>query len=240
MATKKSVKSSNIFPTSKDDRNRGAEARKRLGITPEDMVGVPQITHLLKNASGGIPACIEALRGDDSEDALIFIAKWDAITESDRARLTIEEICVAAEIGTRALVGAVTVALMQQSQDATKIMVLTSQPRVVQATIDAATREEPIMNREGEIVGYRSGDVKAQDIFHRATGFLPTPKGATINLNQLNQTAQLPEPEEGCDPPPSADDFLLEIQSAIRPDKQLEAPRKPVHAELPMLEGADV
>lgn len=205
--------------------SREDEARRRLGITREMMDGVPSITSRIKRAFGTVEAAIETLRGDDSADAQRFMARYRSISESDRERLELEEIVVAAGLTVRRFVEVAAGAVMQESGDVTRIMVAMSQPAVTQATIDAATRTVPIVDREGEVVGYTYGDVKAQELFHKATGFLPMPKGATttINLNQLNAPASSSMPEEKCLPPQSMDAYLLELQDVIRPNKELPA-----------------
>lgn len=205
--------------------SREDEARKRIGLNPGDMNGVPSITNRIKRAFGTVDAAVEALAGDDSPDAQRFMAKYRSISESDRNRLELEEIVVASGLTARRFVEVAAGAVMQESGDVTRIMVAMSQPAVTQATIDAATRQVPIVNREGETVGWTYGDVKAQELFHKATGFLPTPKGATttINLNQLNAPAAQAGQEEKCLPPQSMDAYLLELQNVIRPNKELPA-----------------
>jgi hypothetical protein len=225
-------------------KDRTEEARKRLGITAEDMKGVPKIGYLFRAAEGGMDACLEALRGYDDEDAQAFVEKYDSVSKSDMERLTVEEVCIASGLTIRRLREILLSALAEQSAEVSKVMVLTSQKSVIDATIKAATRETPIFDREGSIVGHTNGDVKAMEIFHKATGFLPTPKGATttINLQQLNQTANNPAlgegDEEKCLPPPSTDEFLLDMQDVVRP-KQLPAPETlPVNA--PEIDYLDV
>lgn len=138
---------------------------------------------------------------------------------------------------------------MQQSGDITKMIVAVAQPKVTEATIKAAVESLPITmrNKDGEIeiIGWTNGDIKAQEIFHKATGFLPMPKGAqtTINLNQLNQTAQLSASDDDDDPTElkSMDEYLMELQDVIRPAKQLEAPPSFVIPQnAPMVEYLDV
>ena len=195
------------------------------------MQGVPSITANIVRAVGSVDLAIEALRADDSEEAQDFIEKYDGLSKSDQKLLKLEEIFTAAGLSARRFVEVVTGALMQQCGDVTKMMVAVSQPKVVEATIFAATDRKPIFNPvTGELMTYTNGDVKAMELFHKATGFLPTPKGAntTINLNQLNQTAQLNAGEDEDDEPvelQSMDAYLLELQDVLRP--QLPAPTAP-------------
>lgn len=224
-AGKKSVnRSRNLLR--KDGRNRTAEARKRLGLTREQIDEIPRlakITHLLQRADGGVDGCIAALRGDDSEEAQDFIEKWDSVSDSDRAQLSVEEIALAADITSRRLLETVTGALLQQAQDITKLIVATSQPRIVEKTVEMALTDKGFGDRE---------------LFHKATRFLPTPKGSetTVNVQQNTLPAPGDEPEDGCPAPPNADDFLLDMQSVLRPAKAIEAPEPAVRAHIPELE----
>ena len=227
--------------------SRTDAARKRLGITPETMWGVPDVTKNIIRACGSVDLAIAALAGDESEDAQEFIRFRKQCSPSDLQRTTLEEQFTAAGLSARRFIEVLTGALMQQCGDVTKMMVAVAQPKVVQATIKAATDEVPIVaDVDGHriVVGHTNGDVKAMEIFHKATGFLPTPKGSntTINLQQLNQTAQLTKGEENEDGDdlPSMDEYLMELQDVVRP-KQLNAPpssEMPVNA--PDIEYIDV
>lgn len=207
--------------------SRTAAARKRLGVTEKMMEGVPDVTANIVRACGSVGVAIQALAQDDSEDARSFTDTYQKLSGSDRKRLRLEEIFTASGLSARRFVEVVTGALMQQCQDVTKMMVAVAQPKVIQATIKAATDQVPITAYDHEhecmkVVGYTNGDTKAMEIFHKATGFLPTPKGAntTINLNQLNQTANMggdDEPDERDIELEDMNDYLMEIQGVVRP-----------------------
>ena len=179
---------------------RTAAARKRLGLEEGATDGFPDLTARIKAGAGSIAKAIEVLSEDDSDDSRAFMERYRSVPKSDRSRLKLEDFVAAADITPRRFVELVTGALMQQCQDVTKMMVAVAQPKVIQATIKAATDQVPIIaDVDGEriVVGHTNGDTKAMEIFHKATGFLPTPKGSntTINLNQLNQTANLSDGE---------------------------------------------
>ena len=78
-----------------------------------------------------------------------------------------------------------------------------------------------------KVVGYTNGDTKAMEIFHKATGFLPMPRGSntTINLNQLNATQNNGGGDDDDSPGDlqSMDEFLMGMQDVLRP-AQLSAP----------------
>lgn len=214
------------------------------------MEGVPDVTANIVRACGSVHNAIQALRSDDSEDAKSFILRYESVGPSDRRRLTLEEFIVAAGLSSRRFIEVLTGALMQQCQDVTKMMVAVAQPKVIQATIKAATDQVPITAYDPilechKVVGYTNGDTKAMEIFHKATGFLPTPKGSntTINLNQLNQTANMGGGDDDDDSPgdlQSMDEYLIELQDVIRPPKSLSAPvENVIPASFPDVEYVD-
>jgi hypothetical protein len=202
-------------------------ARRRLGITLGEMNGVPKVTDKIIAGAGSVAAAITALRGDSSPNAQSFISKYDGLSPSDIQRVTVEEIFTAAGLSAREFIETLTGALMQQSIDVTKMILAVSQPLVTTATVKAATDSQPIMGREGEIVGYTNGDIKAQEIFHKITGMLPIPKGSQTFINVNPQ----PKPDDGEeDESPaleSMDSFLMGLQDVLRPAPQLSAPTAP-------------
>jgi hypothetical protein len=209
------------------------------------MEGVPDVTRNIVRAVGSVDLAVKALAADESEDAQTFIRFRERISPSDLRRTTLEEQFTAAGISARRFIEVLTGALMQQCQDVTKMMVAVAQPKVVQATIKAATDQVPIVADIGDrrvVVGHTNGDTKAMEIFHKATGFLPTPKGSntTINLNQNNLNANV---ESGNDGEPgelqSMDDFLLDMQDVVAPQAQLPAPRETVPVIVPEVEYLD-
>ena len=67
----------------------------------------------------------------------------------------------------------------------TKMLLSSAMPKVMKATIKAATDEVPITadTMEGRIVvGHSNGDIKAMEMFHKMSGLMPLPKGAQIAI----------------------------------------------------------
>jgi hypothetical protein len=208
--------------------------------------GMPDVTTKVKQGAGSVKKAIEALRADDSEDAQSFLEKYDSVSESDRQRLKLEDFVAVSGLSARDFIETLTGALMQQCQDVTKMMVAVAQPKVIAATIKAATDQVPIvafsqLMGKNIVVGKTNGDTKAMELFHKATGFLPTPKGSntTINLNQLNQTANVGGSDDEGSELQSMDDFLLDMQDVLRP-AQLSAPAEIIPSHVPEIEYLDV
>lgn len=204
--------------------SKTAEARKRLGVDPEVRSEIPDLTAKVKAGAGSIAKAVEALSQDDSPDARAFIEVYGSVSRSDRDRLTIEDFVAASGLSARRFIEVLTGALMQQCQDVTRMMVAVATPKVLAATIKAATDQVPItafsvLLGANQVVGYTNGDTKAMEMWHKGTGFLPTPKGATtnINLQQLNQTASGGSDDDDGLELESMDDFLMGMQDIVRP-----------------------
>ena len=122
-------------------------ARKRRGITSEQMQGVPRITHLMNYTEGGIEHIIAALRFSGEQDAITFIKKYDSISKSDRECLSIEEICVAAEIDTRRMLTMAAAALIEYSLTITKLTVFSKVSEMLRKTVERGLTNEGTADR---------------------------------------------------------------------------------------------
>jgi hypothetical protein len=140
------------------------------------MRGVPRITHLLEQADGGTATVVAALRLCDDDDACKFLEKYDSISESDKGRLSIEEIAVAAEVGTKRLLELAVSSLVEDSKSAGAIIAASFHPKVVRASARYAMT--PL------------GDADRK-LFLSATGFTPQTKnaggGVFVTINQTQQ-----------------------------------------------------
>lgn len=175
------------------------------------MQGVPKITHILRNAEGGIGQVLEALRGSDDEQAVKFMAKYDALSVSDIQKLSLEEIAISCSIDTPSLLGVATKALFAQQQQVSAVIAATAHPLVVRKTINVALQDKGSKDRE---------------MLHQAVGFIPTPKGSTI-ISQRFQIANIAEPEKTVevDGPPDLmqfDDDIRGLHSVASTGKTLE------------------
>jgi hypothetical protein len=164
-----------------------------LGLKPEQTHGLLQITHILKQAEGGLSQVINSLRGYDEEDAQNFIEKYDSISATDRSRVSIEEIAIAGGVEPLDLLAAATKALVIENQTVAAIIATTSHPKVVKKTISAALQD---------------GGHRDREMIHTALGFLPTQKGSTFITNRI-QVANFK------DGPQSAPDENLPAPDAV-------------------------
>ena len=206
-------------------------ARKDLGLTDEEMRGVPIIASLLYDACGGQFRAVELLRSDDNAESIRFVQKWDSLSRATQRNARFEDIIIAAGLTPRRFTELLAGTMMEQSAVASKIFVAMNQVKVFKSLVKAATDEVPILadTSEGRIVvGKTNGDVTAMKIFHTITGAMPTPKGSqtTINLGRGDDSPREQSPLQ------SMDSFLMEIDDVRKP-RQLNAPKPEIPVEMP-------
>jgi hypothetical protein len=187
--------------------------------------GLRIITPILKQATGGVKACVEALRGDDSADTLLFLDAYDNISDRDKKILRVEEICVIAGITPRRFIELVTGAFVEAANDASTLIVASAKPKIVEKMVKVAKTTLGEKDRENFLRG------KQVDWFIQ-------PKGLTIDNSAKMLTVNGASGGEGerSLPPPTADAFFLDLSSTIRQQPQLEAPEPVVEATVPELE----
>lgn len=212
---------------------KAQKARKALGLTDEQMRGVPIITSLVFDACGSKKKAVDLLRCDDSPDSLCFVEKWDSLSPKMQDEARFEDIIVAAGLTPRRFTELLAGTMMEQSAVASKIFVAANQMRVFQSLVKAATDEVPItaeVDGQRVVVGKTNGDVTAMKMFHTITGAMPTPKGSTTTIN-LGRGERDDGPQERT-PLQSMDSFLMEIDDVRKP-KQLNAPKVEIPVEMP-------
>lgn len=182
------------IPNKREGKNFRDEALARLKEKFEsenegevfDTEGEPIITPLLKSADGGIPRILEALRAHDDDDARAFIALYDSLSKIDRKFLSLEEISVAAGIGSLRLGEIAQSAMILHGQLTSKLLLSSTLSKVVATSLEQAQKPRGIADRE---------------MMLKAGGVLPVPKGAQIAIqtnvtNERAETKQLPESAE--------------------------------------------
>jgi hypothetical protein len=209
-----------------DNRQRShtkhrAGAIKRLGVAPEQLQSLPSITHLLEQADGGIATVLAALRLCDDNDAQRFLDRYEHVSVSDREYLSLEEICVAAEVAPKRLLEMAVSALVEDSQSAGRIIAATYHPRVIKATAQAAMYADGHQDRKLFLSG--SGFVPQAP--NRVGGALPS----VIINNQLSQGVQMMSDDPNARFNAAEEDLKL-LHEQIDGTKLLQAPKQVANA----------
>jgi hypothetical protein len=181
--------------------------------------GQPTVTEGLKQAPGGLIAVLNALRAFDNPDAQAFVALHDSITPTDRKFLSLEEIAVAADVGSSRLLGVAVEALRAYGQSISQVILWAGMPKIVKRAVRNAAQEKYAADRE---------------MVFKAAAFVPVPKGSNVAVQVNNQ---LPAPKEEIVRPWDPAAQLQGIQEAWGGRKSLPAPTVEHEALTPTLES---
>jgi hypothetical protein len=146
--------------------DRAQQALKRLGVDVQLLRTSPEITPLLKMAEGGLKGVLGAMRFSGDDDSIrSFLDKYDSIPSGDREKLSWEAIVLAAGLDIRSFLGSAMLAVSNHAASVTKIIAVTSQPRITRARVK---------------FGLMPSGEKDRTALELANGVLPSPKGPTF------------------------------------------------------------
>lgn len=152
-------------------------------ITKRNLENCPKIEDSLKRAIGGRLRAIETLKFSQHPDAKKLLEFCQRIKFANRDKVPFEAMCLAAGVDVMTIFGALILAARDVSRAESALITMTEHPNVVRATVDDATQRVPILDKNANLVGYAPASAKAQEMVHKAVGWLPTPKGSNINVN---------------------------------------------------------
>jgi hypothetical protein len=172
---------------------RRLQAYKTLGVEPEVLKILPPISSQVrmlcsKLKKRNLPATpYYYLKFSDSLEAKAVVELYYSLAKHTRDLVPLEAYCLAANVSTRRLFEVLMQACASVSQLASNITATINHPAVVEKTVEMALTDE----------GY-----KDRVVLHRATGFLPAPKGAQTNItiaqnataSATAQSASVPAP----------------------------------------------
>ena len=142
-------------------------ALDRLGVSAEQLASCPQITPIFETPSN-LRDAISALRFSNDPVAAKFIGTYDKIPAGDRAYLSIEAVAIKADVDFNELLGSMIFSFRSAQAQKSGIMAMAEHPDVLRASLLYACSPAGVQDRR---------------MLHEAVGFLPTPKGMSLNLN---------------------------------------------------------
>ena len=155
---------------------------KGTGIKPKQVENAPNLSSILGKRHGDSwhvpPSVIDSMRFSQEEAVVKFLRVYDAIPADDRKQIPFEAVALKAECNFNELLGAAILSFRSIQSQKSAVLAMGSHPEVVEATIRDA-------------VSLKGTD--AQRILHTAVGFLPTPKGASINFNLGQNNQETPD-----------------------------------------------
>lgn len=185
-----------------------AIGRINPGYTPPAQMPFESTLSFAFRSCGGKPTAINGARLVEDPRFARVVWAYDQATERDKEKMDLEELCKAADIPSDEFLGAVLSALWKRSIDIGKLTAIVAHPRIVEATIEAAQGKFGMPDRK---------------MLLDHAGFLPQPKGQTINVGVDARTAVSTTIEVGKGLP-SFEDEGKKLNSAMRTEmKALES-----------------
>jgi hypothetical protein len=129
---------------------------------------MPEVSALLRETVGSVTAAIKVMRFSDDEDIVKFLKTYDAIPVGDLPSVPLEAIILASRVPTKSLIGAILFTFKAVQGHKSALMAIAKHPEVLAKRIEYAMLP---------------GGLGDRDKLDLALGFLPSPKGASINLN---------------------------------------------------------
>lgn len=155
----------------------GALSRKdaaldRLGLSVEQVQQCAPLSSTF-GQPGIVSQAIDALRFSDDPVAVSFLAAYDEIPVGDRdqllnSSLLLEAAALKSGVNCNELMGALIFSFRTAQAQKSGIMAMAEHPSVLRSTIWNS---------------YLPAGVQDRRMIHEAVGFLPTPKGMSLNLN---------------------------------------------------------
>lgn len=117
---------------------------------------------------GGKTTFLEYARLSVDPKVKELIHRWDTLSHSQKARVTLDDLCIAVDVPPVDLLKEVAGIAFSMNVDISNLIAAIHQPRVVDRTIKAAMRADGVDDRR---------------MLHQHSGFLPAPRGAQINVS---------------------------------------------------------
>ena len=136
---------------------------KGTSLTPELLAEAPQLP--LPDSRKDV---IDAMRFSCEPSIISFLKTYDAIPSGDRAYIPLEAVVLKANLGFNELLGAIVMCFRSLQAQKSALMAMAAHPKVLNSTI---------------LYAGMPGGERDRRMLHEAVGFLPTPKGLTINQN---------------------------------------------------------
>jgi hypothetical protein len=173
-------------------------ASEHLGISAADVLLQPRLSQYIAMQLDISPlVAIEHLHLSAAECAKKFLTVYydEAITDADRKALPMEAYCVKAQIDSRDVLEALIGVMARIGAQTAAVKAAVAQPSIMDKTITIAKGGRGIPMDISQ---------KERMMFHKATGFLPSPKGShtIVNVRQEQHQAQQQAAQTVAPPPP--------------------------------------
>lgn len=156
-------------------RRAGQPGRKRVPQILTDIVKESEATPAPYGPGADLTSSwTHYLQASESPDARAILDVYLSLPRSLAVRLPVEAYCYATGVSPLRILEVLVATIIRLGAQASSLIAAVNHPRVVQKTVEVALTDEGHSDRE---------------TLHKATGFLPTPKGSHTVV-QITQNAQ--------------------------------------------------
>ena len=165
-------------------------------------------TRYLPGGRSDVVAYVRLAAANQDPDALLWLHVWESLKPWEQRQVTLDDICAAAGVSPGKMVKAIVGSAFDANCDVANLVAAMAHPRVVKASIRAATRADGIEDR------------KLLFQHHR---FIPVNKGATVNINASATANAAAAAQANPELPSFADDLDVVDEQPAQSLKMLEA-----------------
>lgn len=146
-----------------------------LEIDPATVAAAPRVTHLLRYIPGGQAAMWEMLAGSDNPDARKLCVVAARLTTKQLEAVPFEAIAIAAGMSTKHAFGVVSEAVVEFSQDASKLILHAAAPAMMEKAVEHA---------KSDGVGERKTLLQALNLVPRPRNTITVVNGDVVKGNK--------------------------------------------------------
>lgn len=157
-----------------------------LEIDAARVARAPKVSHLFKHLEGGEDLVWESLAGSESADAQRLMEFRRRLNEKEFGAVPFEAIAIAAGMTTKHAFGVVSEAIVEHSQEASKLILHAAAPAIMQRAVDTAKESG---GSEGKML------LQAMNLVPRPRNTFTVVHGDVVKGNK-NQVAVLPSSED--------------------------------------------
>ena len=155
----------------------------RYRISRRDFTLAPKVEETLRPIIGGRDRIMETLTFSSDPAARCLLELWERHSIESQLKIPFEAFCLAAKVDIHRMVGILVTSTREITKMKSAMKTMLAHPDIVDSTVRKAKRLD---------------GTKEKEMIHKAVGWLPSPKGSSINLN-FGQQAPPEEPEEEVD-----------------------------------------
>ena len=162
------------------------------------------------------------LRSSDSADAAAVIDVYFSLPKVYRELLPVEAFCIAANVSPMRILEAITASCVRLGAQASTLIAAVNHPRVVEKTVEMALTDDGIEDRT---------------TLHKATGFLPSPKGSQTNITIAQNATATSNAQSVAVPAPPPEQTIRRLVNRFNDARAL--PEQSSSIPMPQMEGVE-